>query len=91
LVSAQSLSNLKIDQKISLQVKSMVKNQFLDCEFIPFKNKGYSSSSLRAGSKVMTPKKFSKHGFSFFIEFNDFSSDLDQGAILGVRSSKLFT
>ena len=66
LVSAQPFSNLKIDLEIPHQINSIVKNQFLYFELLPFKNQGVSLSSLRARLKVVTPEKFSKHGFSFF-------------------------
>ena len=72
LVFAQPISNPRIDPKMSRLWESMVKAPFLGFSFLPFENKGDSSTSMMDRPKTMTPEKFSKHLFSFFRHFDPF-------------------
>ena len=66
LFSAHLISNLKIDPEISRSREFMVKTPFLDFECYTFIIHCDSSSPPRAKIRLVTPKKFLKHGFTFF-------------------------
>ena len=53
-----------------------------------FENSRAQTKILQFEGFLLTLEIFWKMGFHFFIEFNHFSSNLDQGAILGVKSRK---
>ena len=66
LVSTHPIWKLKIVSESSRSRESMVRNPFLDFECLNSRNPCHSSTSPRANSWPVTPKKFLRHGFSFF-------------------------
>ena len=64
--SVHLVSNLKIDLEISQSREFIVKKTFLYFQCYTSRIHCDSSSPLKAKIRLVTPEKFSKHGFSFF-------------------------
>ena len=73
LVFSHSISNMKIDMESSQSREVMVKKIFLYFECYISVIACDSSSPSRDKIRFVTPKKFSKHSFSFFHQIIPFS------------------